>query len=85
MRNAAGEFLLDDDFELEDYDVDALRAASVKTLLESSDIADCNDLIERLELQGFDLEELSADMLASILRGCEGLREVGLQRFRATQ
>lgn len=32
LRNAAGEFLLDVDFDLEDFDVDALRAATIKTL-----------------------------------------------------
>ena len=52
LSNAEGEFLLDIDFDLEDFDVDALRAATIKTLSESRDIADCSELIERLELQG---------------------------------
>ena len=60
LRNAVGEFLLDVDFDLEDFDVDALRAATIKTLKDSRDIAGCDELIERLELQGFDLEELLA-------------------------
>lgn len=83
MKNAAGEFMLDADADLEDFDLDALRAASIKLLTESRDIAACDELIERLELQGFGIDELSADMLASILRGVEGLHEVGHQRFRA--
>lgn len=83
LRNTAGEFLLDTDLDLEDFDLDGLRAASIKLLTESHDIAACGELIERLELQGLELDELSADMLASILRGAEGLQEVGHQRFRA--
>ena len=83
IRNAAGDFILDEDLDLEDFDAESLRAASVKSLSESRDIANCDELIERLEAQGFDLEELSADMLASILRGAEGLQEIGDQRFRA--
>ena len=83
LRNTAGEFLLDEDFDLADFDLDALRAASIKSLTESHDIAGCDELIERLEMQGFKLDELSEDMLASILRGAEGLQEVGHQRFRA--
>lgn len=83
LRNAAGEFMLDMDFDLADFDLEALRTASVKMLAESRDIAACDELIDRLEMQGFELDELSTDMLAFILRGAEGLQEVGHQRFRA--
>ena len=83
LRNAAGEFLLDVDFDLENFDVGTLRAASIKSLSESHDIAGCDQLIDRLEQQGFDVDELSADMLASILRGAKELQEVAHQRFRA--
>lgn len=83
LRNAAGEFLLDIDFEMEDFDAEALRAATIRTLAQSRDIADCDELIERLELDGFELEEMSPEMLASILRGSQGLQEVGSRRFRA--
>ena len=71
------------DFDLADFDLEALRTASVKMLAESRDIAACDELIDRLEMQGFELDELSTDMLAFILRGAEGLQEVGHQRFRA--
>jgi hypothetical protein len=83
LRNNAGEFLLDESVDLEDFDLEALRAASIKLLAESRDIVPCEELIERLETQGFELDELSADMLASILRQAKGLQEVGHQRFRA--
>ncbi len=85
LRNATSEFLLDVDFELEDFDVDALRAATLKSLKESRDIAACDELIERLEREGFDLEDLSVDMLALILRGSDSLQEVGNRRFRAKE
>jgi hypothetical protein len=84
LRNTAGAFFLDADLDLEDFDLDALRAASAKALTESSEILSCEDLLDRLELQGFEVEEVSAGMLASILRGAEGLQEVGRHRFRAT-
>lgn len=83
IRNAAGDFIFDEDLDWEDFDAEALRAASVKSLSESRDVANCEELIDRLEAQGFDLDEVSADILASILRGAEGLQEIGDQRFRA--
>jgi hypothetical protein len=85
LQNNAGEFLLDESVDLGDFDPEALRGASVKSLSESHDIAGCDELIDRLEVQGFELDDLSADMLASILRGAKGLQEVGHQRFRARQ
>jgi hypothetical protein len=83
LRNAADQFLLDEDFNTEAFDADALRAAAVKSLADSKDIAGCDELLERLEAQGFELDELSEEMLASILRGAEGLQEVAQRRFRA--
>jgi hypothetical protein len=85
LRNAAGQFLLDEDFNTEAFDPEALRAAAVKSLVDSKDIAGCDELLERLEAQGFELDELSEDMLASILRGAELLQEVAHRRFRAIQ
>jgi hypothetical protein len=83
LRNAAGEFLLDAELDLEQYDVEALRDAVHSSLAQSADVVACSDLIERLGQQGFDVTELSADMLAAILRGSKDLQEVGHQRFRA--
>jgi hypothetical protein len=85
LQNNAGEFLLDESADLGDFDPEALCAACIKSLSESRNFATCDELIERLEVQGFELDELSADMLASILRGAKGLQEVGHQRFRARQ
>jgi hypothetical protein len=85
LRDSAGMFFLDEDFNNEDFDPEAIRAAVTKSLAESMDIAGCDELIERLELLGFELDDLSEDMLASILRGAVGLQEVADQRFRARQ
>ncbi len=84
LRNTAGAFFLDADLDREDFDLDALRAATVKALAESHEILSCDDLLDRLELMGFEIEEMSAGMLASILRGGEGLQEVGHECFTAT-
>jgi len=83
LRNTTGAFFLDADLDLEEFDLDALRAASVKALAESREILSCDDLLDRLELQGLEIEEMSAGMLASILRGGEGLQEVGHECFTA--
>ena len=83
LRNTTGAFFLDADLDLGEFDLDALRAASAKALAESCEILSCDDLLYRLELQGLEIEEMSAGMLASILRGGEGLQEVGHQYFTA--
>lgn len=85
VRDSAGLFVLDEDFDNEEFDPDAIRTAVTKSLSESMDIAGCDELLERLELLGFELDDLSEDMLASILRGTAGLQEVADQRFRARQ
>lgn len=85
LRDSAGQFFLDEDFNNEDFNPQAIRAAVTNSLIESMDIAGCDELIERLELSGFQVDDLSQDMLASILRGAVGLQEVANQRFRARQ
>jgi len=85
VRNAAGEFALEEQITLADFDLDALRNAVMKLLAESGEIVGCDDLLDRLESEGIELDELSPDLLASILRGTPGLDEIGQNRFRATQ
>ncbi len=85
LRDSAGQFFLDEDFNNEDFNPEAIRAAVTNSLIESMDVAGCDELIERLELSGFEVDDLSQDMLASILRGAAGLQEVANQRFRARQ
>ncbi len=83
LQNPAGEFLLDSQVDLEDFDVEAIRFTTIRSLAESADVVSASDLIERLEEQGFDVSNLSADILASVLRGTPELQEVGNRRFRA--
>lgn len=83
LRNADGAYFLDSDLDLGELDVDAIRAAATKALREELEILSCDDLLDRLETQGFDMEEMTRGILASVLRGSEGLEEVGHQRFRA--
>ena len=83
LRNAEGAFFLDADFDHGEFDVDAIRSATSKLMREEWKILSSDDLLERLESQGFDLEGMTRGMLASILRGSEELEEVGRERFRA--
>ena len=82
LRNADGAFFLDADLDLGEFDVSAIRAAAAKLMREEREILSSDDLLERLESQGFDLEGMTRGMLASILRGSEELEEVGRERFR---
>jgi hypothetical protein len=50
---------------------------------EEREILSSDDLLERLEAQGFNLEGMTRGMLAAILRGSEELEEVGRERFRS--
>jgi hypothetical protein len=83
LRNAEGAFFLDADFDLAEFDVDAIRAAAAKLMREEREILSSDDLLVRLESQDFDLEGMTRGMLASILRGSVELEEVGRERFRA--
>lgn len=83
LRNANGAFFLDADLDLGAFDVDAVRAATVNIVRQEREILSSDQLLERLETQGFELEEMTRGILASVLRGSEELEEVGHQRFRA--
>ncbi len=60
LRNTDGAYFLDADLDLESFDIDALRTAAVKALTTDHEILSSDDLIERLELQGFNMEEMSS-------------------------
>jgi hypothetical protein len=64
-------------------DEDAIRRACLKILAECNEIVGCDDLIERLEAEGKIWEELSPDILGSLLREDEAFQEVGRNRFRS--
>jgi DNA-binding CsgD family transcriptional regulator len=83
LRNSDGAFFLDADLDLAEFDVGAIRAAAAKLMREEREILSSDDLLDRLELSGFDLEGMTRGILASVLRGSEEIEEVGRERFRA--
>ncbi len=83
LRNSDEAFLLDADLDLAEFDVGAIRAAAAKLMREEREILSSDDLLDRLESEGFDLEGMTRGVLASVLRGSEDLEEVGRGRFRA--
>jgi len=82
LRNAAGEFILDIHLSQLGLDADVIRRACSEILSESREIVGCEDLLERLEADGKSWEELSPDILASLLRDDAIFQEVGRDRFR---
>ncbi len=82
LRNAKGEFILDVHLEQLGLDADSIRHACAEILSESKEIVGCEDLLERLEADGKVWEELSPDILASLLRDDAAFQEVGPDRFR---
>ena len=82
LRNAAGEFILDIHLDQLGLDADMIRHACAEILSESKEIVGCEDLLERLEAAGKSWEELSPDILASLLRDNPTFQEVGRERFR---
>lgn len=83
LRNADGEFILDINLDQLGLDEEAIRRASLEILSDSNEIVGCDDLVERLEAEGKVWEELSPDILGSLLREDGAFQEVGHNRFRA--
>ena len=82
LRNAANEFILDIHLDQLGLEADAIRRACAEILSESKEIVGCEDLLERLEADGKSWEELSPDILASLLCDDGMFQEVGRERFR---
>jgi hypothetical protein len=82
LRNAYDEFILDIHLEQLGLDAAAIRAACYELLSQTNEIVGCEDLLERLEEDGKSWEDLSADILASLLRDDATFQEVGHDRFR---
>lgn len=83
LRDSDGEFILDIHLDQLGLDEDAVRQACAEILSDSNEIVGCDDLIERLEAEGKVWEDLSPDILGSLLREHEEFQEVGRNRFRA--
>lgn len=82
LLNADDEFILDVHLDQLGLDAEAIRRACAEILSESKEIVGCEDLLERLEADGKVWEELSPDILASLLRDEAAFQEVGRDRFR---
>ena len=82
LRNANDEFILDIHLEQLGLDAAAIRTACHELLSQTNEIVGCEDLLERLEADGKVWEDLSADILASLLRDDATFQEVGHDRFR---
>ena len=83
VRDADGNFILDEHFDQTGFDVAGIRAACFAILSQANEIIGCEDLLDRLESEGKGSEDLSPSILAAMLRGSEEFEEVGHNRFRA--
>jgi hypothetical protein len=83
LRDSDGEFILDIHLDQLGLDEEAIRRACLEILTDSNEIIGCDDLIERLEAEDKIWEDLSPDILGSLLREDEAFQEVGRNRFRA--
>ena len=84
LRDAEDQFILDVHLDSLGLDEGAIRSACLEILAQSSEVIGCEDLMERLEAEGKLWEELSPDILGSVLRASQEFEEVGQNRFRAT-
>jgi Bacterial RNA polymerase, alpha chain C terminal domain/Sigma-70, region 4 len=80
--DANGNFSLDAEVNEEEFDPDTLRSAATKILAESQEAMDCDELIERLRLMELNVEDISSDMLETILLGTPALQAVAGKKFQ---
>ncbi|MGI9035121.1 MAG: hypothetical protein ACR2GD_03670, partial [Pyrinomonadaceae bacterium] len=78
-----GAFLLNEQLEQSDFDADSLRQSCLEILKEENAVLSADDLLEKLEAEDLAGEEISAEMLAVILRGDTNFEELGMNLFRA--
>jgi Sigma-70, region 4/Bacterial RNA polymerase, alpha chain C terminal domain len=83
VRNVDGTFVLDADLDFGEFDINAIRAVAAELTRRHREILSSDELLERLESEGFDLQGMTRGMLTSVLRGSEELEQVGQERFRA--
>ena len=82
-RNPQGAFLLNEQIEQSDLDADLLRQSCLEILKEENAVLSADDLLEKLEAEDLIGDELSAEMLAVLLRGDATFEEIGMNLFRA--
>jgi len=84
LRDADNQFILDVQLDQLGLDDEAISSACREILSHSNEVVGCEDLMERLEAEGKVWEELSPDILGSVLRERPEFEEVGHNRFRVT-
>lgn len=84
VRNAQHDFMLNTHLEQLGLDEEGIHESCLQVLSQSGELMSCEDLIEQLEAAGKVWEHLSADILASLLRGSDAFQEIGKNRFRVT-
>jgi hypothetical protein len=82
VRMTDGGFILDTHLEQLGLDEDAIRTACGNLLSHSNEIIACEDLIDRLQVDGKSWEDLSPAVLSSFLRSDDQFEEIGRNRFR---
>ncbi len=82
MRNVQGEYLLNKHLERDETETFNIRQACLEILSSENRIIDSDDLIERLATEAVEVENLSPDILATLLRDDEAFEEIGSNRFR---
>lgn len=83
VRNPQGAYLLNAQLEQSDFDAEWLRYACLEILKEENAVLSADDLLEKLEAEDLANENLSAEILAVLLRGdAENVEEIGMNLFR---
>lgn len=85
VRNPQGEFLLNGQIDHEELNTDSLRQECLEILNEENSVLSADDLLEKLEAEEIATENLSAEMMAILLRGDAGFEEIGTNLFRAAK
>ena len=83
IRNAKSEYMLDAHLDQYDFDVAGISQSCYDILAGGNAIIGGEDLLERLEAEGIEVENLSSHMLIALLRSDERFEEIGSNRFRA--
>lgn len=85
VRNPQGEYMLDEQLDLAVFDTEWLRYACIEILTEENAMLSADDLLEKLEAEELANENISGDMLATILRGDISFNEIGTNMFMAAK
>ncbi len=82
IKDQKGAYLLNKQIDYYELDIVNIKKGVFDILKSKNEIVGCDDLLERLESSGIDVEKLSPSMLAALLRSFDAFEEVGINRFR---